>query len=84
MCIIRAILNGGGLPYSIVQYLHQITYTTDMKVNFETIIIIIRSIKNLLCVSIYILFEYFSLVNIYFDQYYTTTLYSPPSYVVLG
>lgn len=64
MCIIRAILYGGGLPYSIVQYFHQIAYTTDMKVKFETIIIIIRSIKNLPCGSIYILFEYFL-----FDQY---------------
>lgn len=43
MCIIRAIFNGGGLPYSIVQYFHQIAYTTDMKVKFEKIIIIIRS-----------------------------------------
>lgn len=61
MCIIRAIFNGGGLPYSIVRYFHQIAYrpTTDMKVKFEKIIIIIRSIKNLTCVSIYILFEYF-------------------------
>lgn len=64
MCIIRATLNGGGLPYSIVQYFHQIAYTTDIKVTFETIISIIRSIKNLPCVSIYILFQYFQ-----FDQY---------------
>lgn len=66
MCSIRAILNGGGLPYSIVAILssYYIIYTTDMKIKFKTMSIIIRSIKNVPCVSIYILFEYF-----YFDQY---------------